>query len=115
MDIEELGVTVAGATTVGGGLLWVFREKLGSWVRGQTRPRLERLETRIGVLEKNHANHEGELMRVAESMERSSENMSESFRRLTGALEKIVDKHEETAMAVARIEGALERRGETRK
>lgn len=114
MDIEELGATVAGATTVGGGLLWVFREKLANWVKGQSRPRLERLEVRMSAMEKSHTNHEGELMRIAEAMERTSENMSESFSRLTGALEKIVDQHQETAKAVARIEGALERRSTPR-
>lgn len=114
MDIEELGTTVASTTTVGAGLLWLFREKVSAWVRGLTGARLKSMEDRMSKLEKDHANHEGELMRIAESMERTSDNMSQSFTRLTTAIEKIVDKHEETAMAVARIEGALERRSHPR-
>lgn len=114
-NLEEMATTVAAATTLGGALLWVFREKLAAWVVGQTQSARDKLESRVAVLEKNHSNHESELMRVAEAMERTSENMNDSMRRLTMSMERIADKHEETSHAVARIEGALERRHEPRR
>lgn len=108
--VSEIATVVAAVTALGGGLLWLFQDKLSRWVRAQTQTARVSLEERVTRLEKNHTTHEGELMRIAESMERSSENMGESLKRMTLALERVVDKHEETAMVVARIEGTLERR-----
>lgn len=111
MTPKELAETVAAVGMLGGSLLWVFREKLAQWIRGQTRERLRGMDERIVVLERAQSNHEGELMRIAEAMERTSENLGESMRRLTTAVERIVDAHEdmrskqqETAEVVARVD-----------
>jgi len=108
MDIKEMGETVGATTVVGGGLLWVFREKLAAWVRGQTRERLRGVEDRVTKLEKDQANHEGELMRIAESMERTSENMNEAMRRMTMAVEHIAESHEVTKADVSYIRGRMD-------
>ena len=103
-----MGETVGATTVVGGGLLWVFREKLAAWVRGQTRERLRGVEERVTSLEKGQANHEGELMRVAEALERTGENMSEAMHRMTAAIERIVESHEETKADVSYIRGRMD-------
>ena len=108
--VIESSIVIGAVTVVGGGLAWTFREKFRSWVRAQTQTVRLALENRVSVLEEHNTKHEGELMRVAESMERISETMNESMKRQTQALERIIEKHEETSLAVARIEGSLERR-----
>lgn len=111
MELKELGETLGAVGVVGGSVLWLFREKLALWAKGQTRERLRGMEDRIGQLERKQANHEGELMRVAESLERTSENIGDAVKRLTVAMERIVDGHEEmrnrqaeTAEVVARVD-----------
>lgn len=108
--IVETSVVLGAVTVVGSGLAWTFREKFRAWVRAQTQSVRIALDNRVSVLEEHNKKHEGELMRVAESMERISETMNESMKRQTTALERIIEKHEETSLAVARIEGSLERR-----
>jgi methyl-accepting chemotaxis protein len=116
-SLQELAATTTAATVVGTAILWLVREKIARWVKATVHPRFNAVEARAtavearaSVLERNHSNHESELMRVAEAMERTSENMNDTMQRLSLAMEKIADKHEETSHAVARIEGALERR-----
>lgn len=111
LDIKRISETLAAGGVLGGALLWLFREKLQTWVRSQTRERLRGLEGRMDGVERAQANHEGELMRIAEAMERTSENFGEAVRRLTTSLERIVDGHEEirahqqkTAEVVARVD-----------
>jgi hypothetical protein len=120
-DLQDLGRTVGGATVVGGAGAWLFREKLAGWVRSQTRQRLKDVEDRMDAVEKAQGNHEGELMRIAEAMERTSENLGTSMTRLTVALERIAEGHDEmrkdhaqTALIVARVDErtkALHQRG----
>lgn len=113
MDLEELGKTVGATTVVGGGVVWTLREKIAAWVKGLMERRFEKAEQRIDGLEQMQTTHQGEMMRLTESVERTSETVTESIRRLTLAVERIADKHEETGKAVARIEGAVARdRGE---
>lgn len=111
IDIKQIGETLTAGGVIGTALVWIFREKLQAWVRGQTRERLRGLEGRMDGVEKAQANHEGELMRIAEAMERTSENLGEAVQRLTMSLERIVDGHEEirahqqkTAEIVARVD-----------
>ena len=100
---------MVGATAVmGGGVLWLFREKVREWVQEQTRERIKGVEDRATKLEKDQANHEGELMRIAESMERTSENMNDAMRRMTSAVERIAESHEETKADVSYIRGRMD-------
>jgi len=108
MDLKEMGEVVGATAAIGGGLLWLFREKMREWVKEQTRERWQRVEARTTKLEKDQANHEGELMRIAESMERTSENMNDAMRRMTTAVERIAESHEETKDAVNYIRGRFD-------
>lgn len=108
MDLEELGKTVGATTVVGGGLAWTFREKLAAWAKGLTADRFTLAEGRLTVLEQAQSAHAAEVVRMSEAMEQSSLSVADSIRRLTVAMERIADKHEDTGKAVARIEGSLE-------
>ena len=108
MQLKDLGEVVVSAAAIGGAVLWLMREKVRSWVQDQTRERFGRVEDRTSKLEKDQANHEGELMRIAESMERTSENMNDAMRRMTSAVERIAESHEETKADVSYIRGRMD-------
>lgn len=111
LGTADLAQLVGAVSIVGGGVVWLLREKLGTWVKRQTASRFTMVEDRLKAVEAEQASHKGEMMRIAESMERSSEQIGEAVRRLTTAVERIVEAHEEmtakqheTAQVVARVD-----------
>lgn len=111
----ETAVSVGvGVSTVGGMVLWLFREKIGKWVDDRIEAKTAPDAGRIDALEERMAKAEEDARSIAQSLENTSKNFEEGMRRLTAAVEAVVKEVTEQGKGIARIEGSMERRASAR-
>ncbi len=119
MSLRAMAETAAsvgiGVSVVGGGLIWLLREKIAKWVRSVMDPKVRAIDAALEKIEKRMGKVEGEVSDTETAVKliaKSIEGIGESFRRATEALQRVDERSEETALTVARIEGTMERRAE---
>lgn len=111
----ETAVSVGvGVSTVGGMALWFLREKIGAWVDERVTAKVTPEADRIDQLEARMVKAEEDARSIAQSLENTSRNFEEGMRRLTQAIEKVVEEVTEQGKGIARIEGTIERRHSAR-
>lgn len=99
-----------GVSTVGGIVLWLFREKIGAWVDARVTTETDAHAERLDALEDRMAEQEKTSVLVAQSLK----HLTEGFERVTKVLDRVELRASETSQAVARIEGTMERRANAR-
>jgi uncharacterized protein YukE len=107
-ELIKVGETVAATSTVGAGLLWVFREKVSTWVKRQTRGQLEGLGKRTDSLEARMDGVEHRHDMVEQSFAKAATALAEGMARLTTQVERIAESHEQTRETVGYIRGRLD-------
>lgn len=107
-DLVKVGETVAATTTVGAGLLWVFREKMAAWVRRQTRGSLEELNKRTTSLEGRMDGVERDHAIAVQSFAQAAAAITDGMNRMTTQVERMAEAHEETRLTVGYIRGRLD-------
>ena len=88
LKMEDVAATTAATTAVGGGIMWLVREKLATWVRRVNAPvtnRVEGLERRMTARE----THDEVQAAVLENIQT---NMGDGFARITRSLEKLDER-----------------------
>lgn len=100
----------AGVTTVGGAILWLFREKISRWVKAQIHPRIERIEKRAADMEDRMEKVEREQASIGQSFTSAASAIAESVARLTTQVQRVADGHDETKESVAFIRGRMAER-----
>lgn len=87
------------------------REVDGAKERARDAEEWARWQQRVTDLEESMANAETDRRLFAQTLTGIAKSVDENAKRQTAIIEKIADRQDETAKAVARIEGAMERRG----
>ena len=116
MDLNELWVAVIGGVTgagvVGSGALWLVRPHMKEWVVS-----LVKEEQRQGVESYHRWRNEVDAWRTGVDKEKAlfaqtltgiAKSVEDNATRQTRAIERIAEKQEDAAVAVGRIEGALD-------
>ncbi len=103
-----------GVSTVGGMLLWLFKEKIGAWVDARVKGLLDPAVERLDNLEERMVKTEQDALSIAQSLENTSKNFEEGMRRLTETMQAIGREVTEQGKGIARIEGTMERRASAR-
>lgn len=105
---------VTGATVVGGAGAWLLREKVDKYVNDRVVKKMSRTNERLDAVEERMAKQETQGLLFAQAMGTVAEKFEEGMTRLTRTFERFEERQDETAKAVARIEGAMERRSNPR-
>lgn len=112
--LENFGGGVAGAAAIGAAAKFMFQEKIDTYVNGLVAKKMHRTNERLDAVEERMAKQETQGLLFAQAMGTVAEKFEEGMTRLTRTFERFEERQDETAKAVARIEGAMERRSTPR-
>ena len=109
-ELKDLVVRTATAVSatgvVGGGMLWLMREKLAAWGRALTRPKFAEVDVRLKDLEVGMSDAATDRKLLLQTLTGVAKSVEESTARQTVMMERMADKQDETAQAVA-AQGAM--------
>jgi septal ring factor EnvC (AmiA/AmiB activator) len=114
MDVREFAeqaVAVGtGVTVIGGGMLWLVREKVGDWVDQRVERQLAPLEEKVSDVDARVGHIEQEASVTGETIKNLAESIKDHMQRQTTAITTISFEVTAQGKELAKVVGAMEAR-----